>query len=489
MAATATLAGSGALPSWPGLVHAVALPPLDLAMDVRVLVAGAPTYPQLLIGLAVSLVVRTALLGTLFVTLGVTSSPRAGIAYAARLYAAALVPVTLAAALEFSGLAALYAWYAWSGLGLTALVALILIPRRLGRPGTRIRRYPLVFGYLAALMAIGALARAGTWGIVIGVVASAMLTAVVLSWLVSRRPGHTRGVAAATVLLLMGALVVPGAAAQVPTAVHASLLVVPGVDTSSGYGAAYRLDPSALGLPCERVFYFSYRGPGEGAPQGEAACPIRLHRPYAEETTQRPIGELVDAFALQLEAIRRETGDSPVVVVTHSQGAVIAWRAAARGRAEGVSHLIALGGFPHSPVGYPPPGLAGPGRVGADALRVLSWLSRVFELGTFDPDAPLAREILARSDGLESVFGEPLPPTTKGTLLFAAADVIAAPEGRTIPDSLTITIGTTHVGITESARAEVALREILGGGAPSGDSALAAILDAVLPAFMPPPAG
>jgi len=490
---TLTLAQAGAIPTWSGLVHAVALPPLDLGFDLRLLVARAPGYPQLALGVAAVLVLRTLVLGALFVTLGVTPSPRAAFGYALRLYAAAAVPLAVAGALEFAGLASLYAWYAWLGLGLTVLMAMILSTRRLARPGTRLRRFPLVLGSLGALAALGALGRLEPWGTPAAVVASAVLTGVVLTRLVAPRPAHGRGApapvapAAATAVLLAAAIVVPPAGAQTPVAPEGSLLVVPGVDTETGRGAAYRLDAAALGFPCDRVFYFSYRGPEGEAPQGEAACPIRLHRPYAPQATQQPLGQLVDAFDRQLVAIRRETGGSPIVVLTHSQGAVVAWRAAARGRAEGVPLLVAMAGFPRSPVGYPLPRVDGPGRIGADALRILSWLSRVVGFGTFDPDAPLPREILARANGLEDVFAEPLPAGTAAVLLFAAADTIVAPEGHALPGAATIDIGSTHVGIVEAPTAEAAVRAILSGQPPPEDRLLAPVLEAILPAFVPPP--
>ncbi|MGH2657886.1 MAG: hypothetical protein ACRDIZ_14540, partial [Actinomycetota bacterium] len=181
---TLSLAQAGAVPTWPGLVHAVALPPLDLALDLRMLVARAPGYPQLAVAVAASLVLRTVVLGALFVTLGVTTSPWAAFRYAARLYAAAAVPLAVAGALEFAGLASLYAWYAWLGLGLMVLMTLILTTRRLARPGTRVRRFPLVVGYLVALGALGALGRVEPWGTPAAVVASAVLTGLVLGWLV-----------------------------------------------------------------------------------------------------------------------------------------------------------------------------------------------------------------------------------------------------------------------------------------------------------------
>jgi pimeloyl-ACP methyl ester carboxylesterase len=488
------LAAGGVLPRWPGLVHAVALPPLDLALDVRLLVARAPTYPAFLVGLGASAVVRTAVLGSLLVALGTTSLGGA-MARAARLYVAALVPMTVAAALEFAGLAAVYAWYGWVGLVLMLLTAVTLATRWLPPRGVRLRRSATVLGYVLALAALGSVARlVGSWGALIGVVLSALLTAVMLARMVGPPPrrraprwrAFRREASMAAVLLTLAAT--PTAVAPQPVDPGSALLVVPGVDTSSGHGAAYRLDPAALGFPCERVFYFSYRGPGQGAPAGEASCPIRLHLQYGEESTQRPIGELADAFAEQVVAIRAEIGDAPLVVVTHSQGAVIAWRAVADGRVDGVSHLVALGGFSHSPVGYPPPGEDGIGRVGADALRVLSWVSRFLEFGTFDPDAPLAREVLARPDGLELVFGKPLPSGVTAALLFATADLIAAPEGHVVPGALTSTLDTTHVRIIESGGAEAKIRQILAGRPPGGETPLAAVLDATLPAFLPPPA-
>jgi hypothetical protein len=139
-------------------------------------------------------------------------------------------------------------------------------------------------------------------------------------------------------------------------------------------------------------------------------------------------------------------------------------------------------------VGYPPPRTNGPGRAGADFLRVLSWISRFIGGGRFDPDAPLGRELFARLDGLESVFGQPLPAGVSATLVFATGDLVVAPEGHALPHGSTQTIDTTHVDITMAPEAAEAVRSALAGDAPSGGTLLAAFLDAVLPAFVPPPA-
>jgi pimeloyl-ACP methyl ester carboxylesterase len=488
VAAAVGLTLSGMVPVWSGLVHVVALPPLDLALDLRLLVARSPSYSLFLAGVAVSLVARSMLLGALLLGVGLVPSFGPGIARAAKLYVLALVPLAVAAALEFAGLAAVYAMYAWVGLTLTLLTAILFSPRALALRGTRLQRVPVVLGYLLAVAGVGALARlTEPWGAFPAVTVSAILTGFVLVRLA--RPAPERGMHAAT------AAVILAASLHAPPVEHAQvqpdpvLLVVPGVDTSSGFGAGYRLDPTALGFSCDRVFYFSYRGPDPGeVPQGQAPCPIRLHQGYFPPATQRPLSELVETFAAQVEAVRSQVGDAPVVVVTHSQGAVIAWRAVAEGRTPGVTHLIGLAGFPHSPVGYPPPWEEGPGRIGADALRVLSWVSRLMGFGSFEPDAPLPREILARSDGLESIFAQPLPSEVQTALLFSTADLIAAPQGHLLPYGVTTTIDATHVGIVRSTRTEEAIRQILGGGSPSRDSLLAAVIDPFLPAWLPPPA-
>jgi hypothetical protein len=486
--AASVVALAGVVPLWPGLPQAVALPPLDMALDLRLLVARAPSYSFFLVGAAVSLVLRSAILGALLLAVGLLPSFGQAVARAAKFYAAVLIPLAIAGALEFAGLAAVYALYAWVGLALTAFVVMLVVPRALAARGARLRRLPLLAGYLLVLTIIGGLARlTEPWGIIPAVVASAALTAFTLHRL-AWPPGDRRLSPAGAVALLL--VLIPHGSPRAQVAPDAVLLVVPGVDTSTGQGAAYRLDPSRLGFPCDRVYYFSYRGPDPAAvPQGEAVCPIRLHRTYYPPATQRPLGELVETFDAQVAAIRGQIGESPLVVVTHSQGATIAWRAVVEGRVGGVSHLIGLAGFPHSPVGYPPPWHDGPGRVGADTLRVLSWVTRFMGFGAFEPDAPLPRELLADPDGLEAVFADPLPSGVTGALVFTSWDMAVAPEGHEIPSVPTFVVDTTHVGLTTSVEAEVAIRAALAGRPPSGTSSVFGwLLDTVIPPHLPPPA-
>jgi hypothetical protein len=71
-------------------------------------------------------------------------------------------------------------------------------------------------------------------------------------------------------------------------------------------------------------------------------------------------------------------------------------------------------------------------------------------------------------------------------LLFATADTIVAPEGHDLPGAATLSIGGTHVGIVVSPAAEAAIRSILTGQPPPEERLVARILEAILPAFLPP---
>jgi hypothetical protein len=65
---------------------------------------------------------------------------------------------------------------------------------------------------------------------------------------------------------------------------------------------------------------------------------------------------------------------------------------------------------------------------------------------------------------------------------------VVAPEGYEFPDTPATVVDTTHVGVVGSAAAELVLAEILSGREASGTSVAGAVLDAALPAFMPPAA-
>jgi hypothetical protein len=486
------LATLGVLPRWSGLVHAVALPPLDLAFDVRVLVSRASSYPLFAIGALVSLTVRSVILAALLGALGFDEPFRDRLRRTVRFYLIAWIPVTLAAGLSFAALAALYHWYFWMGLAVLLVTSAGLMPV-LFRGSLRIRR---MLGYLFLLTLTGGLAQAtGPWGSVALVPVSAAVTLAAFNYR-TRRPWQAPVGTAASILTLacliaavgLPPLVAGSVRAQVNPESEAVLFLVPGVDTSSGHGALYRFDPTALGFSCDRVFYYSYLGPGPGAARGDARCSIRLHAPYGQEDTQLHLETLAAAFARQLVAVRAASDGARVIVVTHSQGNLIAWRGLTSEMGQGVSHLIMLAGFTQNPAPYPPRGDDGSGRVGGDILRALTGLARRMGIGSFDPDAPLARQTLATAGGTQRILSEPHPSGVEALTMAATFDsplfsgdpsVQGAHDGGTMD--------TTHVGLVTSARTVEVVRRFLAGEPGGSVTPLAAVLGWISPAFGSPP--
>ncbi|WP_217623715.1 hypothetical protein, partial [Streptomyces sp. TRM64462] len=163
--AVTVLAAAGVLPRWPGLVHLVALPPLDLIADLRLLMRFTSGYPQFVAGLAACLAVRVTVLAF------VLGGPRGqALRYAARYYALVLPGAFLASALLLGAGALLFYALFWFG---TALVLLVLAlgaaapwaaPPRLAHgfavAARRGLRLGTVGAYLAALAVVGAVADA-----------------------------------------------------------------------------------------------------------------------------------------------------------------------------------------------------------------------------------------------------------------------------------------------------------------------------------------
>ncbi len=429
-AAASVLVVAGAIAAdfadWPGVVHLVAVPPLDLYADLRLLVARMPYRWLLVPALAL---VATLRVGLWWLALG---RSRAGARALAGLYAAALPAALVAAALDTAGRAALYTQLVWAALGVTLLGA---------GSGWRtfargVRRVPADTGaaltvlgtYGSVLVGLGWLgARDGgppPW-LVVPVSAAATGAATVLL-IRSRTPAgrwrRCRLVPAGTIVLLVAivasGLRVPAGGTAPARPRPGSVLLVAGTAGATGSAALFHLDPRRLGYRCRQVWYFSYAGRKPGARLGGPVCAIRDHRRYRGADTTAPLAELVDRLVAQARDLPR-----PLVVVTHSQGAWIAHAALADGRLTGVSHLVMLGPFARTLQPYPPPGRSGPGVAAGDALRGLSRVGRAIGFTSFDPDRPLPAALQGSRDALERLFARPRPPGVRALAVSAALDV------------------------------------------------------------------
>jgi hypothetical protein len=117
------LAATNTIPTWPGLIHLVALPPLDQFTDLRILMSRAPSWPVFLIVCALLFAARVTLLACL---LGGLDARR--LRFAALFYAVAFGPVLVAAGADAAAYAVLYARLFRLAVVLGAVVVLVLGP-------------------------------------------------------------------------------------------------------------------------------------------------------------------------------------------------------------------------------------------------------------------------------------------------------------------------------------------------------------------------
>ncbi|HEX6418634.1 MAG TPA: hypothetical protein VFZ77_09060, partial [Acidimicrobiales bacterium] len=455
-AAVTALAAAGPVPAWAGLAHHVALPPLDLFADVRVLLAEAPSYPSFVSGLAASLVVRSVVLAAMLGALD-----RQGVVRGLAFYGASLVPAVAAGVLGFAGVVVLYAVFLWAAVVVAVAAAVVLGPlpwRRWRCRGAR----RVVVAYLAALLAVSLASSAGAGPAQVGLVwVSAGLTAVAVRrlsgggrWL----RGGWRPVPSAilAVVLAAGPVQAP-AQAHAPAAAPAvgvsplqrtgTLYLVPGIGASSGTSTMFRLDPGALGFGCEQTVYFSYAGPGDGAPQRSSRCPITRGAPYVAEDTHRPMAELAASFRAQLADLT-----PPVVVVAHSQGGWIAASALGGGPAGAVDAVVLLGTFPRHQRGYVLDGTGG-GLVGTDGMEALTGVLRAAGATSFDPRAPLPRDHLGTTGAVADLMADGFAPGVRVVTVTAAPDLPVMGADWRLDDATDLCpVYVDHSGLITSSR-------------------------------------
>lgn len=455
VALVTALSAANVIPVWPGSAHLVALPPLDLFADVRVLLAEAPSYPAFLAGLVLVIGVRAAVLAAMLRAL---HGP--GLLRAVRFYVFALPVALVAGGLAFAGVAAVYATFLWIGVAVTLVTALVVAPRPWRDGGTPPGALQTL-AYLAALLVVSLVSSLGGTGVrLLMVWVSGALTAATIHWLgrgvtPSRsRPAPAIGVPVALVALvaLVAAAVTPAAApARAEPRTEGSLFLVPGIGGSSGTSTMFHLDPVALGYGCDATAYFSYAGPGTGAPQRDARCPIRSGAPYRAQDTRRPLAELLPSFRAQYAELAE-----PVVVVAHSQGGWVAAAALAHADVSPPAALVVLGSFPGHDAAYRLGG--GAGAVGTDLLEALTALLRRVDATSFDPRAPLARELLGTPGAVADTMREAVAAGVPVITVTSAFDLPIMAGDRALHGAVELCPFAVHHG--DLPRSPRVLREI-----------------------------
>lgn len=398
----------------------------------------------------------------------------------------------------------LYGYLVGGGLLVTLLAALVLAPvpwagadrlrRAVGIVSRQRFRIGVVVLYLVALVVVGLVIREpGRLVQVVVVPVSAVVTVVAIGRL-ARRPARrwssraVVAVVAVAALLVAAAFVLSGGGASGPTPRRAagSLFLVAGADTASGDGALFHLDPATLGYSCAQTFYFSYAGTGPGAGRDNAVCPIRRGAHYTKSDTERPLGELQATFLAQLAGLPR-----PVVVVTHSEGAWIAWAGLSRGdrRAAGVAALVMLAPFNSALAPYPRAGQDGRGAVGGAAVRLVTHLGQTTGFSTIGADAPLVRELQATPGAVGRLFAQPLDSGVRAVALLSRFDLPLVPDRW--PSSVQVACPgwVSHGAQPTSPTVLAAAARFLRGEDPAGCPSWVRDGAAVTEAFGAPPAG
>ncbi|AOW95055.1 hypothetical protein BFN03_15215 [Rhodococcus sp. WMMA185] len=434
--AVVILAATGVIPTWPGLVHLVALPPVDQFADLRILLLHTDSWLQFIVLTAIVSVVRIVVLACLMGGLD-----RHRLRFAALFYATTLGPVFIATFLDATAFAMLYSRVFWPAVALIGVLVLTLgaVP---WQGSTRLRiaiaaawrrglRVEVIVPYCLALLMLGALADTAPSLTLPLVPVSAAATGFAI-WGMSRAP-LTRPVAALAVTV---AVLVAGSVVFVQTRTYGepnpsphqqgSLFLVAGIDSESGTSGVHRTDVHLLGYDCNQVYYFSYAGSGDGQPQRDATCPLRTGAPYGPADTQRPVEEQVALFAEQTQALPR-----PLVVIAHSQAAWIAWEAVATGRAR-VDVLVLAGAFPDALIGYLAKGEGGQGVVFSDLLYAAVPVANLVSF-EFDPDAPVSRQLLGTVGIVRAILDRPLPPQVRVLDVSSTADLPLMPNGERLP--------------------------------------------------------
>ena len=155
-----------------------------------------------------------------------------------------------------------------------------------------------------------------------------------------------------------------------------------------------------------------------------------------------------------------------MTIVTHSQGAWIAWaEITGDGAKSPVRALVMLGPFSEGLAPYPPPGEHGAGAAGGEAVRIVTDLGRSLGINKFDPDAPLAREMQGTSGAVERLVSRVLPQRVRGVAVLARADLPLEP--RPWPNGLSETCPgwLTHAALPAASKVLTTVDNFLDGRA------------------------
>jgi hypothetical protein len=464
------------VPADGAVAPAAAAWPLDIYFDLKQTVAYSSGWPTFGLTLAALVLFRSALLAlTATLADGPDASIRKALRSAVGLGLLSVVLLLPVAVLFFAAVAIRYAPFAWVAGGLGLVIGWRLCRRGVGLDaGVTAKGIPvpeLSSFLLYALFVVGL--GAAITSLSGRPALAALLIACIgpfhaLVWIGWRRraaegvtSSEGRLVAALTFFLVLAFFISSGIDRNlrdydvVPADYEGSLLVFGGADSTSRTGALADLDPGALGYRRDQTKVLSYARNG----------------PRYEAVDTR--GSL-DAIAVRVGEQIEETRPEPVVLLGHSQAALILDRIYDRNRAAPDAAAV-ISPSPTRPpsLEVPPPNEDGQGRVGGDLARVFAVLLDVINLASYDIDVPSAPVDLERVEVVDA--------GTPRLALWALGDSVLLEDDWRRPGETNLVVFSDHVGATRNPRALDSARLFLQGeDIPTDDASWRSVLVNVL---------
>ena len=462
---------------------AAAVWPFDLYFDLKETVAYSSSWLTFGLTLAALILVRSTLLAlTATLADGRGASIRKALRGAIGLGLVGVFLLLPVAVMFFAAVAIRYAPFAWVGGGLGLVIGWRLCRRGVGLdtgaageggPAPELSSFLL---YAVALMGLGAAisSLSGRSTVVAALLVACAGPLHALVWIGWRRrategvPSSEGRVVAALAFFLFLAFFISSVIDRnlrdydvVPADYEGSLLVLGGADSTSRTGALADLDPGALGYRRDQMELLSYAQGG---------------RRYQAVDTRKDL----DAIAVRVAEQIAETRPEPVVLLGHSQAALILDRIYDSNRA-GPDSAAVISPSPTRPpsLKVPPPNEDGAGRVGGDLARGFAVLLDFVNFATYDIDVPSAPVDLERVEVADA--------DTPRLALWALGDSVLLENDWRRRGETNLVVFSDHVGATRNPRALDSARQFLQGeDVPADDASWRSVLvNALRYAFEP----
>jgi pimeloyl-ACP methyl ester carboxylesterase len=197
-----------------------------------------------------------------------------------------------------------------------------------------------------------------------------------------------------------------------PKSARRIVVLVGGLGSTSDKAAVFRTDVTALGYRPDDVHRFSYRGVGQ---------------PYEAHDTTQDIAVSAERLREHVDDLRRRHPGVQIDVIAHSQGGLVARRAAVDGM-QGVSNIVTLGTPHHGADLATAAALIAHSETGEDLLRGGGLIA-----AGIDPTATSIAQMGEHSTFIRDLNSRPIPPSVRFRSIAARGDWAVPSQRSRVP--------------------------------------------------------